>query len=71
MPRKHYTPECVGCGNKFSPRRASLGYNVCLDCGDYQATSQRASWCVVPLPKQGYTRITNKADLLTLNQKPR
>jgi hypothetical protein len=71
MVRKHYTPECIGCGEVFSVRRARLGYNVCLECGDYQATKQRASWCVVPLPKQGYTRVTKKDELLSLNQKTR
>ena len=68
---KDLKPECVGCGDTYSPKRRALGYNVCLDCGDYQATSQRASWCVVPMPKQGYTRVTNKSDLLHLNQKVR
>jgi len=68
---KSYTPECVGCGETFSVKRARLGYNVCLDCGDYQATSQRQTWAIVPLPKQGYTLVTRKDDLLSLNQKPR
>jgi predicted RNA-binding Zn-ribbon protein involved in translation (DUF1610 family) len=68
---KNRKPECVSCGDTYSPHRHNLGYNVCLDCGDHQARSQRASWCVVPLPKQGYTRVTNKADLLHLNQKTR
>ena len=62
---------CDCCGDTFSVRRADLGYTVCLDCGDNQAQSQRASWCVVPLPKQGYTLATRKEDLLYLNQKPR
>ena len=63
--------ECNTCGEMFPISRARLGYNVCLMCGDLVAASQRASWCVVPLPKQGYTRVTNKADLLSLNQKTR
>ena len=71
MPRKSHIPECVGCGEYYSVRRARLGYNVCLDCGEYQATEQRASWCTVPLPKQGYTLVTRKEDLLHLNQKVR
>jgi len=66
-----YRPECIGCGATYSLRRQQIGYNVCLDCGDYQATSQRASWCVVPMPKQGYTRVTKKSALLDLNQKTR
>ena len=62
---------CISCGAPYNSRRRELGYNFCLDCGDLKATEQRASWCVVPLPKQGYTRVTSKADLLHLNQKPR
>ena len=62
---------CRACGEQYDHRRRELGYNFCLDCGDFQAKEQRASWCVVPLPKQGYTRVTNKADLLHLNQKTR
>ena len=71
MSSNRYRPECIGCGETFSIKRARLGYNVCLDCGDYQAHSQRASWCIVPTPKGHYTRITRKADLLSLNQKTR
>jgi hypothetical protein len=63
---------CVGCGEPYDIRRKiNLGINFCLDCGDFQAKEQRASWCIVPLPKQGYTRVTNKTDLLHLNQKTR
>lgn len=63
--------ECYECGETFPMKRALLGYNVCLQCGDIVAASQRASWCIVGLPKQGDTLITNKAELLHLNQKPR
>ena len=63
--------DCHECGETLPTNRAMLGYNVCLTCGDIVAASQRASWCIVCLPKQGATLITNKADLLHLNQKPR
>ena len=63
--------ECIECGETFSVRRARLGYNVCLECGDQQAKSRRASWCIVPTPKGHYTRITQKSELLHLNQKTR
>ena len=63
--------ECYECGETFPMKRAMLGYNVCLTCGDIVAASQRASWCIVPTPKGHYTRITNKAELLHLNQKGR
>jgi ribosomal protein L37AE/L43A len=63
--------QCRECGETFPMRRAMLGYNVCLTCGDIVAASQRASWCIVPTHKGHYTRVTNKADLLHLNQKTR
>jgi len=62
---------CNKCGDTFPLARAKLGYPVCLTCGDAVATEQRLGWCIAPLPKQGYTLITRKADLLQLNQKPR
>lgn len=64
-------PHCLTCGDTYPERRAALGYTTCLDCGDTQAREQRMGWAVVPLPKQGYTRVTNKEELKHLNQKPR
>jgi hypothetical protein len=48
-----------------------LGYQTCLDCGQEAAVAMRTSWCIVPLPKQGYTRVNKKDELKQLNQKPR
>ena len=63
---------CILCDEPYPLRRKTeLNINVCLDCGDVSAEQQRQSWCVVPLPKQAYTLITRKSDLLHLNQKPR
>lgn len=64
-------PECHVCGETYSQRRAALGYRTCLDCGDKAAAEERTSWTVVVLPKQAYTRITNKEELKCLNQKSR
>lgn len=66
-----YQPECQRCGDTFSVKRARLGINLCLACGDKRATKKRASWCIVPTPKGHYTLVTRKEDLLSLNQKPR
>lgn len=66
-----YLPECRTCGEDYPARRAALGYRTCMDCGDSAARAERTSWCIAPLPKQGYTRITKKEDLQHLNQKPR
>lgn len=62
---------CQSCDQPFDLRRKQLGYNFCLECGDYHASKQRAGWTIVPTPKGHYTRITNLDDLKGLNQKGR
>ena len=64
-------PTCRECGETYPEGRRALGYQTCLDCGDAAASAERAGWAICPLPKQGYTRITRKEDLLHLNQKVR
>ena len=60
---------CPSCGNDYDYRRRQLGYNYCLDCGDFQAQKERSAWCIAPIAhKQGATLVTNKADLLGLNK---
>ena len=37
--------ECITCEEEYSNRRAALGYNTCLDCGEVDAraiSQQRA-----------------------------
>ena len=63
--------ECKRCGITYPDKRAALGYDTCLNCGDRAATTERMGWAVVPLPKQGYTRVTKREDLKHLNQKPK
>ena len=63
------TPECQDCGAEYSYGRYKLGYNTCLECGEAQA--RQVIHCTVPMHKSSYVVITNKADLLHLNQKPR
>lgn len=63
------TVTCHACGEQFDYRRKQLGYNFCLDCGDFRAHQERSSWCIAPIAhKQGATLVTNKADLLGLNK---
>lgn len=61
--------QCVMCGEYLPAGRWELGYRVCLFCGEEQARQERASWCVVPMHKSNYTLITNKTDLLGINNK--
>ena len=62
---------CRDCGDPYPAQRAALGYKTCLTCGETDARAARTAWCIAPLPKQGYTRITKKEELKHLNQKPR
>jgi hypothetical protein len=66
MPNKVY---CQTCDQPFDLRRKQLGYNFCLDCGDYYATKYRMGWTVAPIAhKQGATLVTNRNDLKGLNK---
>ena len=61
---------CAECDGVVPARRAALGYTICLACGERAARSARATWAVAPAGhKQGYTRITNRADLRQMNPK--
>ena len=60
---------CIECEEEFAIARKRLGYNTCLECGEAQA--RQVIHCTVPMPKSSYVVITNKADLLHLNQKTR
>jgi hypothetical protein len=60
-------PECISCEETYSERRALLGYNTCLSCGDFAA--RQVQWCTAPLNKSNYVVITNKAELTMLNPK--
>lgn len=63
------TNTCTGCGAEYSAKRAALGYKTCLKCGDGAAKAARSAWTIGAPHKQGYMLITNKADLIGLNNK--
>ena len=60
---------CNWCGEDVHPLRWTLGYKVCLQCGEEIAKKERVRWCVAPMHKSNYILITNKADLVGLNNK--
>lgn len=62
-------PMCRECGEVFSPKRFKAGYRLCLFCGEEAAVIERRSWCVAPMHKSNYTLITNRTDLLGINNK--
>lgn len=60
-------PICVACGDTFAPARRNAGYHLCLPCGEHQARKVRHT--VAPLHKSNYILVSDKADLIGLNNK--
>jgi len=60
---------CCWCGDDVAPRRWGLGFRSCMACGELQAVKERAAWCIAPLHKSNYILVTNKDDLVGLNNK--
>lgn len=58
---------CISCGDTFPPARQALGYNTCLECGDFAARAVR--FTVAPLNKSNYVMVTNLDELKQLNPK--
>jgi hypothetical protein len=61
-----YGLECE-CGEEIDLRRYQLGYKTCLVCGDKEAKARK--FCVANLHKSNYILITDKSDLIGLNNK--
>ena len=61
--------ECLECEEEVLPQRYALGIYYCFQCGDAKALQERKSWCIAPMHKSNYMRITNKDDLVGLNNK--
>jgi hypothetical protein len=63
------TNTCRTCGDDVHPQRWLLGYRVCLLCGEEHAREERAGWTIAPMHKSNYVLLTNKQDLLGINNK--
>ena len=61
--------ECVDCGDEVHIERWSLGYRVCMFCGEDRATTERMSWCIVQeYTKGNYQFVTATQAPITLKQ---
>ena len=63
---------CVVCADHIDPRRAALGYKLCLWCGEDAAKAesrQKASMVQIPYSKGAYQYIYDPADLIGTNPK--
>ena len=60
---------CPQCGDPVPAARVALGRRLCLPCGEDAARIERASWTVAPMHKSNYMLLTNKEDLMGINNK--
>ena len=58
---------CATCGAEYSAKRAAIGYKTCLPCGETAAKGVTRT--VVPGHKSNYMLITNRAELIGINNK--
>ena len=64
---ENFEPQCKLCGHVYELGRLRLGYAVCRSCGDEIAS--KVVRTVAPMHKSNYVLITDKADLVGLNNK--
>lgn len=67
MPTSKPSKLCVECSGPVHPKRWALGYHTCPDCGEAAARAVRHT--IVPMHKSNYTVITNRAELVRINNK--
>lgn len=67
MSKNSFKPQCKICGEEYAEGRFKLGIVVCLSCGDALAKERR--FTVVPMHKSNYMMVTNRDDLIGINQK--
>ena len=60
---------CADCGSEVDKRRAKLGYDVCMMCGEGYAKEARLGWTIAPMHKSNYVLITNLEELKGINVK--
>jgi hypothetical protein len=60
---------CIHCDDDIDPRRAALGYRLCLFCGEEAAKEERRGWTVVPMHKSNYVLLVDRKDLPGIGNK--
>jgi hypothetical protein len=58
---------CISCGDTFPPRRADLGYNTCLACGDFAA--REVKFTIMPAYNKGAYQLVSRGDIANTNPK--
>jgi len=66
---QYFNNTCTHCGDDVEPKRAMLGYHLCLWCGEEAARTERKSWTVIQeYGKGGYMFVTPTSAPTTLKQ---
>jgi hypothetical protein len=60
---------CIHCDDDIDPRRAALGYKLCLFCGEEAAREERKGWTIVPMHKSNYVLLVDRRDLPGIGNK--
>jgi ribosomal protein L37AE/L43A len=60
---------CADCGSEVDKRRAKLGYDVCMMCGERTRQGSTAGLDYRPMHKSNYVLITNLEELKGINVK--
>jgi hypothetical protein len=60
---------CIHCDDDIDPRRAALGYKLCLFCGEEAAKEERKGWTIVPMHKSNYVLLVDRKDLPGIGNK--
>ena len=64
---ENFEPQCKLCGDVFDPVRYNIGYHTCMPCGNEMAKLVKRT--VVPMHKSNLVMITNRDDLIGINNK--
>jgi ribosomal protein L37AE/L43A len=67
MVEESFEPQCRLCGVTYDSKRYDIGFLFCLSCGDEVAHSVKRT--VVPMHKSNLVMITNREDLIGINNK--
>ena len=64
---ENFTPQCKLCGMTYAAERLAIGYAICMPCGNDLAS--RIVRTIAPMHKSNYMLITDRTDLVGLNNK--
>ena len=59
--------KCITCNAIVHPLRIQIGINTCIHCGDKEA--KQRTHCIVPMHKSNYIVVTDRNDLVRINNK--